>query len=118
MVPIFVAIASVLFVFKEWFVRVAFTAAFSEINTMLIWQLLGDFFKILTLAFGFQTVVKTQVLRYFIIETFFNALYLILALNWMNSSVGVVQAYALAAGGSFVLVLVLFRKQIRTATSG
>lgn len=118
MVPIFVAIASVLFLFKEWFVRVAFTAAFSEINTMLIWQLLGDFFKILTLAFGFQTVVKTQVLRYFIIETFFNALYLILALNWMNSSVGVVQAYALAAGGSFVLVLVLFRKQIRTATSG
>jgi PST family polysaccharide transporter len=29
-----------------------------RVNDVLIWQLLGDFLRILTLAFGYQIVVK------------------------------------------------------------
>lgn len=113
MIPVFVCIAAGLFVFKDWIIQFAFTSEFKEIKTLLMWQLLGDFFKILTLAFGFQTVVKTQVVRYFIIETFFNGLYLSLALYWKQQTDGAVLAYTTAAALTFVLVLVLFRKQIR-----
>lgn len=110
-VPLFFLMILGLFLFREIIIEIAFTKAFYSIKEVLFWQLLGDFFKILTLAFGFQILVKTMVKRYILIELVFNAVYLILSFFLVKflSVEGVLQAYFYANLTSFILVLFMFR---------
>ncbi len=112
LVPLFLGMLILIFVCKVIILKIAFTAEFLRIEKVLIWQLLGDFFKIMTLAFGFQIVVKTMMKRYFIGEIAFNLSYLLLSYSLMktNAVEGVLQAYFYANVICFVLVLIMFRK--------
>ena len=74
-VPLFLLMLIVIYVAKGIILKLAFTAEFSSIETILIWQLLGDFFRIMTLAFGFQILLKTMMKRYFLVEIVFNLMY-------------------------------------------
>ena len=111
-VPLFLLMLIVIYFAKSIILNVAFTHEFSGINELLIWQLAGDFIKIITLAFGFQIVVKTMMKRYFIGEIAFNLSYFLLAVYLMKkfSVEGVLQAYFYANLVCLVLVLFMFRK--------
>ena len=111
-VPLFLLMLIVIYFAKSIILNVAFTREFSGINELLIWQLAGDFIKIITLAFGFQIVVKTMMKRYFIGEIAFNLSYFLLAVYLMKkfSVEGVLQAYFYANLVCLVLVLFMFRK--------
>ena len=111
-VPLFLLMLIVIYFAKSIILNVAFTREFSGINEVLIWQLAGDFIKIITLAFGFQIVVKTMMKRYFIGEIAFNLSYFLLAVYLMKkfSVEGVLQAYFYANLVCLVLVLFMFRK--------
>ena len=112
LVPLFLLLLTTVFVFKNLILYLAFTKEFSKIKDVLIWQLSGDFLRIMTYAFGYQIVVKTMIKRYFIIETMFNVSYLVLSGYWMKTMAaeGVLQAYFYANLISFALVLGMFRK--------
>ena len=111
-VPLFVIMLVVVFLLKEVIVDLAFTAEFSRIKGVLIWQLLGDLLRIMTLAFGYQIVAKAMIKKYFIIEITFNLLYLLLSyyLVRISSFEGALQAYFFANLLLFVLILWMFRK--------
>ena len=115
-VPLFLAMLVVLYLAKSMILKVAFTEEFSRINDLLIWQLMGDFFRIMTLAFGFQVLVKTMMKRYFLIEMIFNGTYLFLALYLLPTFgiKGALQAYCGANILSFLVILLMFRKLFRT----
>jgi PST family polysaccharide transporter len=102
----------VIYFAKSIILNLAFTKEFSNINDLIIWQLAGDFVKILTLAFGFQIVVKTMMKRYFIGEIIFNLSYFIMAYYLMKNKAveGVLQAYFYANIICLVVVLIMFRK--------
>lgn len=112
LVPLFLVMLIIIFICKVLIVKIAFTYEFSSVKELLIWQLLGDFFKVMTLAFGFQIVVKTMMKRYFIGEIVFNFSYFLLSFYLMkyNSVEGVLQAYFYSCVICFVLVLLMFRK--------
>ena len=112
LVPLFLLMLIIIFFCKMLIVKIAFTNDFSIVNKLLIWQLLGDFFKVMTLAFGFQIVVKTMMKRYFIGEIVFNLSYFLLSyyLVKYNSIEGVLQSYFYSCVICFVLVIVMFRK--------
>lgn len=112
LVPLFLLMLIIIFFCKTLIVKIAFTEEFTILNELLIWQLLGDFFKIMTLAFGFQIVVKTMMKRYFIGEIFFNLSYFLLSFYLMktNAVEGVLQAYFYTNVICFILVLIMFRK--------
>ncbi len=112
LVPLFLVMLIIIFIGKVLIVKMAFTNEFSAVKEVLIWQLLGDFFKVMTLAFGFQIVVKTMMKRYFIGEIVFNLSYFLLSFYLMkyNGVEGVLQAYFYSCVICFVLVLVMFRK--------
>lgn len=112
LVPLFLLMLIIIFTCKVIILRIAFTNEFLMIKEVLIWQLLGDFIKIMTLAFGFQIVVKTMMKRYFIGEIVFNLSYLLLSFYLIKSNAveGVLQAYFYANVICFVLVLIMFRK--------
>jgi O-antigen/teichoic acid export membrane protein len=111
-VPLFLMMLVVIYLAKNIILKIAFTEEFSSINDLLIWQLAGDFIKIITLAFGFQIVVKTMMKRYFVIEIVFNLAYFLLAVYWMQNQAveGVVKAYFYANCIALLMVLVMFRK--------
>ena len=112
LVPLFLLMLILIYFSKGIILKLAFTPEFSQVENVLIWQLLGDFFRIMTLAFGFQILVKTMMKRYFLIEIVFNLMYFLFSfyLIKQNAIEGVLQAYFYTNVLCFVLVLVLFRK--------
>jgi O-antigen/teichoic acid export membrane protein len=114
-VPLFLLTIIGVYFCKALIIEIAFTKEFYTINTILIWQLAGDFFKIMTLAFGFQILVKTMILRYFIIEIIFNVCYYFMASYLMKSHhvEGVLQAYFYANLITFLVIIIMFRKNLR-----
>ena len=111
-VPLFLVMLIVIYIAKGIILKLAFTPDFSEVESVLIWQLLGDFFRIMTLAFGFQILVKTMMKRYFLVEIVFNSMYFLLSFYLIkeNATEGVLQAYFYTNVFCFLLVLFLFRK--------
>ncbi len=111
-VPLFLVMLIVIYIGKGIILKLAFTPEFSKVESVLIWQLLGDFFRIMTLAFGFQILVKTMMKRYFLVEIVFNSMYFLLSFYLIkeNATEGVLQAYFITNVLCFLLVLFLFRK--------
>ena len=111
-VPLFLVMIVVIFILKDVIINIAFTKEFIQIKEILIWQLLGDFFRIMTLAFGFQIVVKTMMKRYFIGEIVFNLSYYLLSIYLIKfySVEGTLQAYFYSNVIIFIIILVMFRK--------
>lgn len=111
-VPLFLLMLVMVFLFKGIILKIAFTDAFSSIKELLIWQLLGDFLRIMTLAFGYQIVVKTMMKRYFLGEIVFNLSYLLLSFYLVKlfSVEGALQAYFFANLILLILILCMFRK--------
>ena len=112
LVPLFLLMLVVIFFAKGMILKLAFTGEFNAVKDLLIWQLLGDFLRVMTLAFGFQILVKTMMKRYFFIEIVFNLSYLLLSFYLMKTHgiAGVLQAYLYANAICLVFVLLLFRK--------
>lgn len=114
LVPVFAAMLVVIYIFKGVILNLAFTNDFAAIKSLLVWQLIGDFLKMATLAFGFQILVKTRIRDYFIVELVFNLSYLLLCFLWIGQG-GVeaaLQAYCLSAGISLLVVLWMFRNTL------
>jgi O-antigen/teichoic acid export membrane protein len=111
-VPLFLVLLVVIYFAKGIILNIAFTTEFSSIKSLLIWQLAGDFIRMLTLAFGFQILVKTMLKRYFIGEIAFNLSYFLLSFYLLKkcSIEGVLQAYFYANLFCLILVLLMFRK--------
>ena len=110
--PLFIIMLVVILVSKSLIIKFVFSNEFSSINELLIWQLAGDFIKIITLAFGFQIVVKAMIKQYVVIELIFNLSYFILSyyLLKINAVEGVLEAYLYANAITLAAILVLFRK--------
>lgn len=113
-VPLFIAMLIVIYLFKGIILDLAFTQEFSKIKEVLIWQLLGDLFRIMTLAFGYQIVVKAMIKSYFILEIVFNLMYVLLSFYLVRifAFEGALQAYFYASSTLFIVVLCMFRKTI------
>ena len=110
-VPLFFFSMVFIYLFRSIILQVCFSKEFSIIEDILIWQLLGDFMRVLTLSFGYQILVKAMVKKYVIIELAFNGSYLLLSIYLMQlfSTEGVLKAYFFANLISLSLVLFMFR---------
>ena len=111
-VPLFFIVLVLVFLVKGIILDIAFTKAFVKVNDVLKWQLLGDFLRIMTLAFGYQIVVKASVKKYFILEIVFNVSYLLLSFYLVKlfSFEGALMAYFFANLILCALILFIFRK--------
>ena len=114
LVPLFVFVLLIVFFAKNWIIDYVLATKFQLVKSLLIWQLLGDLFKIMTLAFGYQILVKAMVNKYLIIELVFNLLFYfgVLFLLKQFSVKGAVMAYFYANVITFLVVLYFFRKLI------
>lgn len=112
LVPLFILVLFLVFVAKNWIIDYVLSSKFQLVKSLLIWQLLGDLFKIMTLAFGYQILVKAMVNKYLIVEILFNVLFYLGVLFLLKyfSIEGTVMAYFYANVITFFVVLFFFRK--------
>ncbi|ESU25837.1 hypothetical protein FLJC2902T_30310 [Flavobacterium limnosediminis JC2902] len=112
LVPLFLLLLTGIFIFKDFIINLALTKEFSEVKEIIVWQLSGDLLKVMSLAFGYQILVKTMMKKYFAVEIIFNIAYFGLAyLLIQNENVlGAVKAYFFANVISLALMLLMFRK--------
>lgn len=113
-VPLFFLMLIVVYFSRQLIVKLAFTAEFSSISEILIWQLMGDLIRIATLAFGYQILIKTMVNKYIFVEICFNVCYFLISLLLIKSEgvQGILKAYFIANLLSFLIVIIFFRKLI------
>jgi PST family polysaccharide transporter len=112
LVPLFFLMLIGVFIFKDFIINLALTKEFSEVKEIIVWQLAGDLLKVMSLAFGYQILVKTMMKKYFAVEIIFNLSYFGLAYFLIQNEnvLGAVKAYFFANVITLALILVMFRK--------
>jgi PST family polysaccharide transporter len=69
-VPIFALGLLVIYLFKSVIVSVVFTEEFAPVEDLFLWQLLGDFVKVLSMIISYQFLAKKMFWHYAITEAF------------------------------------------------
>lgn len=69
-VPLLAFALFLIYLFKPYIVSLVFTEDFKPVEDLFLWQLLGDFFKVLSLVIAYQFLAKKMFWHYIITETF------------------------------------------------
>ncbi len=111
LVPIFLGVITIVYIFKKQLVLLILNKSFLEVTDLFLWQIMGDTFKILSLAFAYIFVAKMMTIKYIISEIVFYIIYIgasyFLITNFHTK--GVVISYTIAYIVYFCMMILLFR---------
>lgn len=113
-IPIFLVGLIMVYLLKDVLIQILFTQEFMPVSKLFIWQLLGDFFKALSLILGYQFFAK-KLTKAFILTEIFSLIIL-----WFSSVYlldvygieGVVMAHAFTFFMYFIVLGIYFRKSL------
>ena len=111
-IPIFGFGLVLIYFLRNFVIQVLLTKEFELVSDLFLWQLLGDFFRALSLILGIRFYSKKMMKDYFVTEivsftVLFSSSYLLIP---KLGSEGAVMAYAITYGVYFVVLLIYFRK--------
>lgn len=112
--PLFGLGLILLFLGRKYLVLLVFSEDFLEVTSILGWQMIADFLRVLALVQVIQFHAKKMVWHYILTDLFLAlALYFsaIIGMKFLDLS-GVVIGHAISYAMYFVLILVIFRKSI------
>ncbi|WP_452219843.1 O-antigen translocase [Lacinutrix salivirga] len=69
-IPIFAIGLVVIYFLRSFIVKVLFTEEFEPVTDLFLWQLLGDFIKVLSIVIAYQFLAKRMFWHYIITEAF------------------------------------------------
>ena len=113
-IPLFGVGLLLIFLLKKYLVFFVFSDEFLPVTSLLGWQIIGDFFRILALVMVYQFHAKKMLWHYIITDLFlalglyFSAIYLI---DFYGLQ-GVVIGHALTYVLYFILISIIFRKAL------
>lgn len=110
--PIIAASLLMIYLLKDLVINILFTKEFYPMKELFFWQMLGDFFKILSWILAFVMVAKSMTKIYIITEIGFSILLVLVSyyLIGINGTIGATQAYCINYFLYFVMMIFLFRK--------
>ncbi|QGM80159.1 O-antigen translocase [Otariodibacter oris] len=105
-----IGLSILIYVCRSWIILLLYSAEFSSIESLFSWQLVGDFFKVLSYIFGYLIVAKTALKLYVLAEIFQLALLLLFGYFFIpnGAELGATQAYGLTYFCYFVCCCVGF----------
>ena len=115
-IPMLLLMGVSIYVARYFIIWLLFTPDFLSMESLFIWQLLGDLFKISSWLLSFIMVAKAQTKMFITTEIVFNLMYLLLCFICMkyNGVVGLTQGYLI----NYILYLaamsILYRKVLAT----
>ncbi|WP_299176603.1 O-antigen translocase [uncultured Chryseobacterium sp.] len=109
--PLLILSLLVIFLLKDFVVSVLFTPSFDPVKKLFLWQICGDFFKIMSWILAFVMVAKSMSKLYIITEISFAILQVVLTYFFVhyNGVIGAVQAYFVNYFIYFWTMALLFR---------
>lgn len=113
-IPLFGIGLIILFVLRKYLVLVVFSEDFLEVTSILGWQMIADFLRVLALVMVIQFHAKKMVWHYILTDLFLAiALYVsaIIGLKYLELP-GVVIGHVVTYAIYFILILIIFRKSI------
>ncbi len=114
LVPLFLILITIIYLCRNWLIPLILSNDFIVVKSLLIWQLLGDLLKVMSLAFGYQILVKSMIKKYVFIEVLFGLVFYVLSVYFINfwGLFGIVKAYFVANAVNFICMLFFFRKTL------
>ncbi|WP_245539764.1 O-antigen translocase [Psychroflexus tropicus] len=112
--PFYIVGLIIVYVFRDWIIKLVFSEAFLPAADLFFWQIIGDFFRVLALVMVYQFHAKKMMWHYILTDLFlalglyFSALYFISKVGLQ----GVVIGHAVTYFSYFLLILFLFRKPL------
>lgn len=103
-----------IYLFRLILIRILFSSGFEPMSDLFIYQLIGDFFKIISWILAFNMVAKSMTLLFVITEIITSISFVLLSLKFVeiNGIKGITQAYMLNYLMYFIAMIILFRKLI------
>ncbi len=111
-IPMLIIGFTLIYVLRFFIIRVLFTPEFFPMEKLFIWQLLGDFFKILSWLLAFLMVAKSMTKAFVSTEIIFALTFVgmgFLFMHW-NAVIGITQAYFINSVFYLLYMIFLFRK--------
>lgn len=97
---------------RFFIIQTLYTPAFSKMESLFLWQLVGDFFKMASWMLAYLMLAKSMTTIYILTEILFNILYLFLGFLFvdMYGLNGVAIAFSINYFAYFLVMLFIFRK--------
>ena len=97
---------------RKMVIGILFTPDFMQMESLFLWQLLGDLFKTCCLLLSFLMLAKTMTKMYIFMEFVCSLAFVILGLSFVhyNGVVGITQAYLVSYIIYIIMLSFLFRK--------
>lgn len=113
-IPMLLAGFILVYLLRYFVIGLLFTPEFFPMESLFIWQLMGDFFKICSWVLSFLMVAKSMTKAFVATEIFFCLSFVglgFLFINW-NGVIGITQAYLANYIFYMLTMLFIFRKLI------
>lgn len=77
-VPSLIVILVIVYFLRDYIVNIVYSTEFSRVGDLLLYQLIGDFFKICSWLLSYYLVAKAQIKAFISLEVFFTIFYVVL----------------------------------------
>ena len=113
--PIVIALALGIFIFKELVIDIAFTDKFMPMLELFKWQLIGDVIKIASWLLGMLMLAKAMTKVFIITEVLFSVSFVVLSILFIDTFglVGITYAFSLNYLIYLIVMISIFRKRFR-----
>ncbi|GAA0789293.1 O-antigen translocase [Marinobacterium sediminicola] len=111
--PVTAACGLVIYLLRDYIIRVLFTAEFVEMEVLFGWQMVGDGIKIASLLLGYVIISKGKATFFILKELLISILFLLLVVLIVDRYYlqGVVHAYALTYTVNLIVMGIYLHKQ-------
>lgn len=114
-IPLFTIGLVIIYFLRKLIIQVLFSSEFETMESLFLWQLLGDLLKAISLIFGTILIAKKQT-KVFIITEITSLFILYFSSNWMLHTVGIngiVMAHTFTYFMYLLVLVIYFRKELR-----
>ena len=108
----------IIYLLKDLVINILFTKEFYPMKELFLWQLIGDFFKILSWMLAFVMVAKSMTKTYITTEIVFSVLLVVLSYYFINQNgvVGATQSYCINYIIYFGAMIFVFKNKLFKTT--
>ncbi|MDP5097485.1 MAG: hypothetical protein NWP90_07400, partial [Flavobacterium sp.] len=112
--PVFTIVLIGVYFSKDLIIKLLLTSDFYEVRALFVWQLLGDFFKGMSLILGIRFYVVKDLKGYILTESLSFLVLFLTSMYWIPiyGATGAVISYAITYFIYFLALVVYFRKAI------
>ncbi|WP_067148861.1 O-antigen translocase [Pseudotamlana agarivorans] len=112
--PVVLVCYLAIYFLRYFIIKIVLTEAFLPMQDLFLWQLLGDFFRIMFLVISYQFLAKKMVWPYILCEVIYMSLIYFISIYFIDlfGIKGVVQAHTLACFVYLLVLLFVFKKPL------